>query len=121
MPAADSASRSRRAVRSDTSSSAATSAAVTRVRACSSNSVATSRSALMRRDCHENRSAGGHFDRQSTAHDTRRPTEETAMPGMPPPVRDEREALLVFLQQQRNAVRISTYGLTDDQVRSAAS
>src|SRR5438309_11246691 len=46
MPAADSASRSRRAVRIDTSSSAATSAAVTRLRACSSRSVATSRSAL---------------------------------------------------------------------------
>src|SRR3954454_4862451 len=43
------------------------------------------------------------------------------MPGMPPPVRDEREALLVFLQHQRDAVRITTYGLSDHQAQSAAS
>ena len=43
------------------------------------------------------------------------------MPGMPPPVADEREGLLAFLQQQRDAVRISAYGLTDDQARAAAS
>lgn len=43
------------------------------------------------------------------------------MPGMPPPVNDEREGLLAFLQQQRDAVRISAYGLTDGQARSAAS
>ena len=43
------------------------------------------------------------------------------MPGMPPPVADEREALLSFLQQQRDAVRISAYGLSDDQARAAAS
>ena len=43
------------------------------------------------------------------------------MPGMPPPVADEREGLLAFLQQQRDAVRISAFGLTDDQARTAAS
>jgi Protein of unknown function (DUF664) len=41
------------------------------------------------------------------------------MPGMPPPVRNEREALLTFLGQQRNAVRISAYGLSDQQARLA--
>jgi hypothetical protein len=40
---------------------------------------------------------------------------------MPPPVADEREALLAFLQQQRDAVRISAFGLTDEQARTAAS
>jgi uncharacterized damage-inducible protein DinB len=43
------------------------------------------------------------------------------MPGMPPPVADEREGLLAFLQQQRDAVRISAFGLTDDQARTPAS
>lgn len=45
MPAAESASRSRRAVATDTSSSSAGSAAVTRPRACITSRVATSRSA----------------------------------------------------------------------------
>ncbi len=43
------------------------------------------------------------------------------MPGLPPPVADEREGLLAFLQQQRDAVRISAFGLTDDQARTHAS
>jgi len=43
------------------------------------------------------------------------------MPGMPPPVADEREGLLAFLQQQRDAVRISAFGLTDTQARTPAS
>src|SRR5215471_5507720 len=47
MPAVDSASRSRRAVATDTSSSLASSAAVTRPRACMSKSAATRRSARM--------------------------------------------------------------------------
>jgi hypothetical protein len=47
MPAADSASRSRRAVATDTSSSPARSAAVTRPRACMSSRAATRRSARM--------------------------------------------------------------------------
>lgn len=34
---------------------------------------------------------------------------------------DEREALLAFLQHQREGLRIATYGLTDDQARSAPS
>lgn len=41
------------------------------------------------------------------------------MPGMPPPVADERDGLLSFLQQQRDAIRISAHGLTDDQARTA--
>ena len=48
MPAIDSASRSRRAVRIDTSSSSATSAAVTRPRDWRNSRVATRRSARMR-------------------------------------------------------------------------
>ena len=43
------------------------------------------------------------------------------MPGMPGPVADEREGLMAFLQQQRDAVRISAYGLTDEQAGRAAS
>src|SRR4051794_41970884 len=43
------------------------------------------------------------------------------MPGMPSPVANEREGLMAFLQQQRDAVRISAYGLSDDQARLAAS
>jgi len=43
------------------------------------------------------------------------------MPGTPPPVADEREGLLAFLQQQCDAVRISSYGLTDDQARLAST
>lgn len=37
------------------------------------------------------------------------------MPGTVPPVADEREGLLAFLRQQRDAIRISAYGLTDEQ------
>src|SRR3954471_15517171 len=118
MPATDSGSRSRRAVRSDTSSSAATSAGVTRARACSSSNVATNRSARMAQVLPEKRSGDGHFDWQSQHQ--RRP-EESGMPGMTPPVADEREGLVAFLQQQRDAVRISAYGLTDEQARMAAS
>ena len=43
------------------------------------------------------------------------------MPGTVPPVADEREALLAYLRQQRDAVRISAYGLTDEQAGHAAS
>jgi hypothetical protein len=46
---------------------------------------------------------------------------ETEMPGMTPPVADERAGLLAFLQQQRNAVHISAFGVTDEQARTAAS
>jgi hypothetical protein len=47
IPAMASASRSRRAVLTDTSSSVASSVAVTRPRACNTSSMATSRSARM--------------------------------------------------------------------------
>ena len=41
------------------------------------------------------------------------------MPGNVPPVADEREGLLAFLSQQRDAVRLAAYGLTDEQARQA--
>jgi len=37
------------------------------------------------------------------------------MPGIPGPVHDEREGLLVFLQQQRDGIRYAVHGLTDEQ------
>ncbi|MFG2041992.1 DinB family protein [Dactylosporangium sp. NPDC048998] len=40
------------------------------------------------------------------------------MPGNVPPVADEREGLLAYLDQQRQAVRIAAYGLTDEQARA---
>jgi hypothetical protein len=43
------------------------------------------------------------------------------MPGTVPPVADEREALIGYLRQQRDAVRISAYGLTDEQAGQAPS
>src|SRR3954447_15099539 len=39
------------------------------------------------------------------------------MPGTVPPVSDERDGLLSYLRQQRDALRIAAYGLTDDQAR----
>ncbi|HEY8789587.1 MAG TPA: DinB family protein [Actinopolymorphaceae bacterium] len=39
------------------------------------------------------------------------------MPGMPGPVADEREALTAFLAQQRYVLRLTSYGLTDEQAR----
>jgi uncharacterized damage-inducible protein DinB len=39
------------------------------------------------------------------------------MPFFAPPVTDEREALLTFLGQQRNALRAAVHGLTDEQAR----
>ncbi|WP_327010869.1 DinB family protein [Dactylosporangium sp. NBC_01737] len=41
------------------------------------------------------------------------------MPGNVPPVADEREGLLAFLDQQRQGVRNAAYGLTDEQARLA--
>jgi uncharacterized damage-inducible protein DinB len=38
------------------------------------------------------------------------------MPGIPGPVHDEREGLLAFLQQQRDAIRYAVHGLTDEQL-----
>jgi uncharacterized damage-inducible protein DinB len=40
------------------------------------------------------------------------------MPGNVRPVSDEREGLLAYLAQQRDAVRNAAYGLTDDQARA---
>jgi uncharacterized damage-inducible protein DinB len=41
------------------------------------------------------------------------------MPGSVPPVANEREGLLAFLAQQRYVLRLTAYGLTDEQVRAA--
>jgi len=40
------------------------------------------------------------------------------MPGNVFPVADEREALLAFLAQQRAVIRLTAYGLTDEQARA---
>jgi uncharacterized damage-inducible protein DinB len=40
------------------------------------------------------------------------------MPANVPPVADEREGLLAFLAQQRDALRTAAYGLTDEQARA---
>jgi hypothetical protein len=40
------------------------------------------------------------------------------MPGNVPPVADEREGLLGYLAQQRDALRVTAFGLTDDQARA---
>jgi uncharacterized damage-inducible protein DinB len=39
------------------------------------------------------------------------------MPMTTPPKSDERQSLLAFLAQQRDAVRLAAYGLTDDEAR----
>src|SRR6266508_1396216 len=69
MPAVDSASRSRRAVATEISSSSATSAAVTRPRACISNNTATNRSARTTPSSQANRSASEHLTRNALAHE----------------------------------------------------
>ena len=40
------------------------------------------------------------------------------MPGMVSPIADEREGLLAYLAQQRDAFRIVAYGLSDEQARA---
>src|SRR5918912_934831 len=40
------------------------------------------------------------------------------MPGLVPPVADEREALLAYLAQQRYVLRLAAHGLTDEQARA---
>jgi len=40
------------------------------------------------------------------------------MPGQVSPVADEREGLLAYLAQQRDAVRIAAHGLTEEQARA---
>lgn len=39
------------------------------------------------------------------------------MPGQVPPITDERSGLLAYLAQQRYALRLAAYGLTDEQAR----
>ncbi len=46
-------------------------------------------------------------------------TKETDMPGQAPPLPDERELLLAFLNQQRDGLRFAAFGLTDEQARLA--
>ncbi|MGW0547871.1 DinB family protein [Streptomyces altiplanensis] len=43
------------------------------------------------------------------------------MPGFAPPVADERTALTAYLAHQRRALRVTAYGLSDEQARRAAS
>jgi uncharacterized damage-inducible protein DinB len=40
------------------------------------------------------------------------------MPGQVPPLADERALLLAYVAQQRDALRIAAFGLTDDQARA---
>ena len=40
------------------------------------------------------------------------------MPGSVPPVADEREGLMAYLEQQRHGLRVAAHGLTDEQVRA---
>ena len=42
-------------------------------------------------------------------------TKEIDMPGQAPPLPDERELLLAFLNQQRDGLRYAAFGLTDEQ------
>ena len=42
------------------------------------------------------------------------------MPGTVPPVADERDGLLQYLEQMRTVLRLTAYGLTDEQARTAA-
>jgi hypothetical protein len=46
---------------------------------------------------------------------------EEATPGPVPPVVDERDALLSFLSQQRDAIRYAAHGLTDEQAMARPS
>ena len=41
------------------------------------------------------------------------------MPGQPPPLTDERELLLAYIEQQRDGIRFAAFGLTDEQARLA--
>lgn len=43
------------------------------------------------------------------------------MPGQAPPLSDERELLLAFIEQQRDGIRNAAYGLTDEQARLSPS
>lgn len=39
------------------------------------------------------------------------------MPGNPPPIDDEAEQVLAYINQQRDGIRYAAYGLTDEQIR----
>jgi len=43
------------------------------------------------------------------------------MPGQVPPVPDERTGLLAFLAQQRDVIKLTAFGLTDDEARRTPS
>lgn len=43
------------------------------------------------------------------------------MPGLPPPVASEREALSAFLRQQHDGIRNAAFGLTEEQAHAAPS
>ena len=43
------------------------------------------------------------------------------MPGQVPVLRDERDLLLAYIDQQRDGLRYAAYGLTDDQARLTPS
>jgi uncharacterized damage-inducible protein DinB len=43
------------------------------------------------------------------------------MAGMPGPVTDEREGLIAYLEHQRYLLRLTAYGLTDEQARATPS
>ena len=62
----------------------------------------------------------GHSVAGFEAHDggARNDEGDRLMPGMPGPVADEREGLLAYLAQQRYVIRLTAYGLTDEQVRA---
>jgi uncharacterized damage-inducible protein DinB len=40
------------------------------------------------------------------------------MPGQVPPISDEREGLLAYLDQQRHVLRVAAHGLTEEQARA---
>jgi uncharacterized damage-inducible protein DinB len=44
-----------------------------------------------------------------------------SVPGLVPPVADERAGLLAYLAQQRHVLRVAAHGLTDEQARTRAS
>src|SRR5215471_11257926 len=43
---------------------------------------------------------------------------DDAMAGQVPPVKDERDGLLAYLDQMRLVMRLTAYGLTDEQARA---
>jgi len=40
------------------------------------------------------------------------------MPGQVPPIKDERDGLLAYLDQQRHVLRVAAHGLTEEQARA---